>query len=82
LPQTELPKVITGKHAAKIIERIRTDVAYIKLLPHDVREAAIGAYQHSMQLVFVAITIAAIMALGAMLPIGEHALPGRLDRKK
>jgi len=80
--RSQLPKVITGKNAAKIIAKIREDVSYIHTLPFDLREAAIEAYQHSMRLVFIATAIAAFMALLAILPIQQHELPGRLDRKK
>ncbi|KAM0755662.1 MFS general substrate transporter [Meredithblackwellia eburnea MCA 4105] len=78
----ELPKVISGKHAAKIIERIRTDVSYIRTLEPEIREGARDAYQYAMRWVFIAITIAAICAFASILPIPQHDLPGRLDRKK
>jgi hypothetical protein len=61
--RVELPKLITGKGSAKIIEKIRTDVGYIKTLPHHLRVAAVEAYQHSMRLVFIAITIAAFLCV-------------------
>lgn len=35
-----------------------------------------------MRYVFIATTIAAFCAFLALLPIKQHALPGRLDRKK
>ncbi|KAI5479235.1 MFS general substrate transporter [Pseudohyphozyma bogoriensis] len=78
----ELPKVITGKHAAKIIHSIRTDVGIIKTLPKEVRQGAIDAFQYSFRWVFISITIAAVAAFLAILPIQQHNLPGRLDRKK
>ncbi|KAK4700525.1 hypothetical protein P7C70_g5721, partial [Phenoliferia sp. Uapishka_3] len=78
--RTELPKVITGKHAAKIISKIRSDVGIIRTLEPELREGAIQAYQIAMRYVFIAITIAAFLALCAIIPIPQHALPGRLDR--
>lgn len=73
----QLPKVITGKHAAKIIDLIRTDVNAIRTLPDDLRLGAIGAYQDSMRLVFIATTVAAGLAFLSILRIPEHHLPGR-----
>lgn len=97
----ELPRVITGKGSAEIIEAIRSEVGYIKTLPHHLRHAAVEAYAHSMHLVFIAITVAAFLSVSrfllytsgsqklthlllqllCILPIRQHALPGRLDRK-
>jgi hypothetical protein len=59
----QLPKVITGKGSAEIIESIRSDVGYIKTLPHHLRHAAVEAYAHSMHLVFIAITVAAFLSV-------------------
>ncbi|CEQ38765.1 SPOSA6832_00235 [Sporobolomyces salmonicolor] len=78
----QLPHFIKGKHAAEIISRIRTDVGYIRELPYEVRMDAIFAYQNAMRLVFIFITASASLALLAIFGIGQHDLPGRLDRKK
>ncbi|GAA5901937.1 hypothetical protein JCM5296_006307 [Sporobolomyces johnsonii] len=78
----QLPHFIKGKHAAEIISRIRTDVGYIRELPYEVRMDAIFAYQNAMRLVFIFVTASASLALVAIFGIGQHDLPGRLDRKK
>lgn len=78
----ELPRLIKGENAAKIIAKIREDVGYIHELPKDIRENAVEAYQRSMRVVFIATTIAAVGAFFSILFIKEHELPGRLDRKK
>ncbi|SCV68049.1 BQ2448_170 [Microbotryum intermedium] len=80
--KADLERRIVGKGAHHLIEKIRSDVNYIRTLPHDVRHLAIDAYDHSMHIVFIAITAAAFMALLALFPIRQHALPGSLDRKK
>jgi len=69
--------VITGKHAERFIDLIRTDVNSIRTLPDELRLGAIGAYQQSMRLVFIATTVAAACAFLSILRIPEHHLPGR-----
>lgn len=59
----KLSKYFTGKHAERTIERIRANVEYIKELKANEKAAAIQAYAESMHLVFIAITIAAGMAV-------------------
>ncbi|CAD6900073.1 unnamed protein product [Tilletia controversa] len=60
----------------KTIDIIRQDVSSIRSLPKATRELAIGAYQSSMHIVFIATAAAGLFALFALLPIAEHALPG------
>jgi len=60
----------------KTIDLIRQDVKSIRHLPKSTRDLAIGAYQNSMHVVFIATAAAGLFSLLCLLPIAEHALPG------
>lgn len=58
-----LSKYFSGKHGAKVIQRIRENVDYIRDLQGNEKAAAIQAYASSMHTVFIAIAIAAAAAV-------------------
>merc|ERR1711939_64362 len=80
--KANLSRVFQGKHAHKIIDRIRTNVDYIHELKAADRAAAIQAYYASMHNVFIFMLIAAAAAFIALCFIQQLRLPGSLDRKK
>lgn len=61
--KTNLKKYFSGEHADKIIDKIRQNVDYIKELQGNERAAAIASYWAAMHNVFLAIMIAAILAV-------------------
>lgn len=79
--KTQLGRKIVGPGAKEIIEAVRTDVGFIKTLPKHLQHSVIEAYASSMHIVFVCTAVAAALALCSLLPIRQHNLPGRLDRK-
>lgn len=60
----------------KVISAIRTDVNVIKQLPKAQKKLAVGAMESSFHQVFIAITVAAVLAFACLLPIQEFGLPG------
>lgn len=61
--KSNLKKYFSGEHADKIIDRIRQNVDYIKELQGNERAAAIASYWAAMHNVFLAIMIAAMLAV-------------------
>jgi hypothetical protein len=61
--KTNLTKYFSGEHADDIINKIRQNVDYIKELPAAEKAAAIASYWAAMHNVFLAIMIAAILAV-------------------
>ena len=77
-----LAKYFTGKHSARIIEAIRSNVDYIRELKGTDKAAAIKSYAEAMHNVFIMITLAAAAAFICLCFIQQHHLPGSMDRKK
>lgn len=61
----------------RVISAIRTDVNVIKELPKYQKRLAIGAMEASFHQVFIAITVAGVLAFLCLLPIQEFGLPGK-----
>lgn len=61
--KSNLTKYFSGEHADNIIGKIRQNVDYIKELQGNERAAAIASYWAAMHNVFLAIMIAAILAV-------------------
>lgn len=64
--KSNLTKYFSGKHADTIIDRIRQNVDYIRELQGNERAAAIASYWAAMHNVFLAIMIAAILAVSRL----------------
>ncbi|KAK9899963.1 MFS general substrate transporter [Cystobasidium minutum MCA 4210] len=80
--KNNLTKYFSGKHADKIIDKIRQNVDYIRELQGNERAAAIASYWSAMHNVFLAVMIAAILAFVSLLFIQQHHLASSMDKKK